>query len=59
MEVVEQARREGTAVVIECRRPEMAQFPFPDFAAFLNDKEIQQYPLQTSRECPYGCGSAP
>ncbi len=41
--------------VIEPSRPELSRLPFPSFNLSLNSDRILEYPLQTSRGCPFGC----
>jgi radical SAM superfamily enzyme YgiQ (UPF0313 family) len=55
VEVVEKAQKELEPVIIECPKPNPAELPFPDFTVFLNYESISQYPLTTSRGCPYRC----
>lgn len=42
-------------VIIEPSRPEMDQIPFPAFECCLSPDHIVEYPLKTSRGCPFGC----
>ena len=42
-------------VVIQPSRPEPDNIPIPDFECACNHHKIVEYPLQTSRGCPFGC----
>lgn len=41
--------------VISSPLPDVTKLPFPDFTAFHNYRNIEAYPLLTSRGCPFEC----
>ncbi|MCL5671205.1 MAG: B12-binding domain-containing radical SAM protein [Acidobacteria bacterium] len=52
IKVVDSAARRCRPLV---NKPDVRTLPYPDFSSFINYKNIRQYPLMTSRGCPYGC----
>lgn len=54
VEVVERAQIQEPEV-ITCPLPDVTTLPLPDFTAFHNYKNIEAYPLLTSRGCPFEC----
>ena len=58
-DLVASARRQDRPVVIDGAPGDLAHLPLPDFSGFVGQQEIRQYPLQTSRGCPYRCSFCP
>jgi len=55
VDVIEKAKINNKPLVVESPTPDLTKLPSPDFTTFLNYERIDQYPLLTSRGCPYGC----
>lgn len=54
-DLVRNARVQAKPVVLEGKPANLDRVPDPDFSYFLNWKSINQYPLSTSRGCPFDC----
>lgn len=55
VEIVENASVEDHGQIIRSEPPNPKDLPFPNFKTFLGYELIQNYPLLTSRGCPYNC----
>lgn len=56
VDLVENACIQDTGViVVEGEPADLDTIPIPDFTRFLNWENIREYPLSTSRGCPFGC----
>lgn len=54
-EIISSAVQEKTPKIIDCQPPDIGKLPFPDFTCFYGFENIRDYPLLTSRGCPYRC----
>lgn len=54
-EIINSAIQENSPKVIDCQPIDIKKLPFPDFRCFYNFEKIQDYPLVTTRGCPYEC----
>lgn len=55
IKIVESAKRESAPQVIISPLPNPDELPYPDFTSFYNMNTFDNYPLITSRGCPYNC----
>lgn len=54
-EIVENAKKEDKPKIFKATLPSPEKIPFPDYTSFYNYEKIEDYPLSTSRGCPYHC----
>lgn len=55
-DLLESAEPQPTPRVVKADVPtDLDSLPRPDFLTFLNSETMPNYPLSTSRGCPYGC----
>lgn len=54
-EIVQSASYKEMPEVIEGKKTDMKKISTPDFKSFYNWETLSQYPLQTSRGCPFNC----
>ncbi len=55
LNLVETAERQPSPQVVPGAASDVVTNPFPDFTAFLGIDGIEEYPLETSRGCPFRC----
>lgn len=55
VELVRKARLNDKAVIIDGETADLDTVPQPDFTTFMNWESISEYPLSTSRGCPFAC----
>lgn len=55
LDIMEAAKTRRSPEVIIGRKADVGRLVTPDFTSFLGWKRIVQYPLSTSRGCPYNC----
>ncbi len=55
IELIKNIRYLEKPEIIDGTVADMDKVPFPDFTVFMNKEYINQYPLQTSRGCPFNC----
>jgi anaerobic magnesium-protoporphyrin IX monomethyl ester cyclase len=55
VELVENASVEVKGQIIRSKPPDPKDLPFPNFKIFWEYKDIHDYPLLTSRGCPFNC----
>lgn len=53
--IVENATNQSESQIIQSKPPNPKFLPYPDFTTFYEYKDIVDYPLLTSRGCPYNC----
>lgn len=54
-EIVQNAKLYFKSQIVEATLPDPKDLPYPDFTSFFEYEDISQYPLSTSRGCPYNC----
>ncbi len=54
-EIISSAVKEKAPKIIDCQPIDVKNLLFPDFTCFYSFENIRDYPLSTSRGCPYRC----
>jgi radical SAM superfamily enzyme YgiQ (UPF0313 family) len=56
LDLVENAKKEDKCILIESKEiVNLEDIPFPDFTVFYKWKSLRNYPILTSRGCPFRC----
>lgn len=55
VDLVEGAKEEDKPTTVKATLPHPKNLPHPDYTSYYNYKEIENYPILTSRGCPYNC----